>query len=198
MTLRFFYYTLKIENSQKEVRKVSSLKIVKVLVVGLLINFLFFSNISAEEEGLETFYIKIKISEKKLILIKNEKRIKEFPIAVPAGNYYPLPLTGKITEIEYNPFWYPTEGTRRDYFRKWGVELPRIISPGHPQNAMGKVKFIIKFEDSFTPLVRIHGTNESDSIGKRITRGCVRLFNQDILELAKMIEGTKTFVRFEN
>jgi lipoprotein-anchoring transpeptidase ErfK/SrfK len=41
----------------------------------------------------------------------------------------------------------------------------------------------------------IHGTNDPSSIGKSVSRGCIRMFNQDVEELAKTIPiGTPVFI----
>ncbi|MBU2109538.1 L,D-transpeptidase [Patescibacteria group bacterium] len=73
--------------------------------------------------------------------------------------------------------------------RKGGVfkkiVLPEKIKPGDPRNAMG-----------IDPAIRIHGTNDKSSIGKRISRGCIRLRNEDILKLAEYIENKKIKVLF--
>jgi L,D-transpeptidase ErfK/SrfK len=42
----------------------------------------------------------------------------------------------------------------------------------------------------------IHGTNNPASIGKSVSHGCVRMYNQDVLELAKQIpNGTRVFIQ---
>jgi L,D-transpeptidase ErfK/SrfK len=42
----------------------------------------------------------------------------------------------------------------------------------------------------------IHGTNNPSSIGKSVSHGCVRMYNQDVLELAKQIpNGTSVFIQ---
>ncbi|WP_216827621.1 L,D-transpeptidase family protein [Alkalihalobacterium elongatum] len=42
----------------------------------------------------------------------------------------------------------------------------------------------------------IHGTNDPSSIGKAVSRGCIRMFNQDVEELARTIPiGTRVSVR---
>ncbi len=41
----------------------------------------------------------------------------------------------------------------------------------------------------------IHGTNNPSSIGKYVSHGCVRMYNQDVLELAKRIpNGTVVMI----
>lgn len=42
----------------------------------------------------------------------------------------------------------------------------------------------------------IHGTNDPSSIGKAVSKGCVRMYNQDVLELSSIVpNGTRVFIR---
>ncbi|GAX89358.1 L,D-transpeptidase [Effusibacillus lacus] len=42
----------------------------------------------------------------------------------------------------------------------------------------------------------IHGTNRPSSIGKRVSRGCIRMHNHDVVELAKKVPlGTQVTIR---
>lgn len=42
----------------------------------------------------------------------------------------------------------------------------------------------------------IHGTNDPSSIGKAVSKGCIRMFNQDVLELARTVpNGTRVLIR---
>jgi lipoprotein-anchoring transpeptidase ErfK/SrfK len=44
-------------------------------------------------------------------------------------------------------------------------------------------------------LYRIHGTNEPDSIGTRVSSGCIRLINQDVIDLYDRVHiGSKVVV----
>lgn len=151
--------------------------------------------------GSENFFlIQIEITKRKLTLFeiinKESREIKSWPVAVPAGRYYPLPLYGELKKIEFKPWWYPTKGTREAYFQKRGEELPVALKPGDPRNAMGEVKFIIQFDNFNFPL-RVHGTNDESSIGQAISRGCIRLRNTDILELAQIVQNKKTIFILE-
>lgn len=102
-----------------------------------------------------------------------------------------LPAHAEVTTITRNPWWYPTKKTQR------ANHVPSVIPPGSPHNAMGKCKIGLHFiSGRMNPLVRIHGTNASTSIGKRVSRGCIRMHNKDILALADIIEGAHTHVRF--
>jgi len=155
------------------------------------------SGLSANEHD---YLLEVRINERILVFYelnrKEKKELQRFPIAVPVRvAYLPLPLTGEVKKIQINPWWYPTAGTRTAYFKKNGEVLPAVIEPGNPKNAMGKAKIEFQFENLNLP-IRIHGTNDPSSIGKRITRGCIRMQNEDILSLIKIIKDKKTQVIF--
>lgn len=41
----------------------------------------------------------------------------------------------------------------------------------------------------------IHGTNNPASIGKAVSKGCIRMYNEDVLELASLVpNGTEVFI----
>lgn len=51
------------------------------------------------------------------------------------------------------------------------------------------------FEDGRDTLYRLHGTNEPHSIGKAVSSGCIRLINQDIIDLYNRVPvGTRIVV----
>lgn len=42
----------------------------------------------------------------------------------------------------------------------------------------------------------IHGTDSPSSIGKKVSHGCVRMHNKDVLELSKLVPiGTKVIIK---
>ncbi|KUO67157.1 MAG: hypothetical protein APF84_15875 [Gracilibacter sp. BRH_c7a] len=46
------------------------------------------------------------------------------------------------------------------------------------------------------PRYGIHGTNDPQSIGKMISKGCIRMYNEDVLELSRIIPiGTTITIR---
>jgi len=147
----------------------------------------------------QDYLIRVDFDEYKLFLINDVGIIiAAYPVAIPgfAPNY--LPAYGVVAGIEKRPHWYPTEKTRTHYLEAYGIELPKIVEPDDPLNAMGMVQIIIKFDTmDVNPLIRIHGTNDDASIGRRVTSGCIRLHNKDILELIGLIEGKQVRVLFE-
>lgn len=46
------------------------------------------------------------------------------------------------------------------------------------------------------PHYGIHGTNNPSSIGGYVSKGCIRMFNRDVLELASLVPvGTQVLIR---
>ncbi len=169
------------------------------LLIGALVLFLSISvwagNVLAQDN-----FKTIRIDFKKMILSfesDNDGTVLKFPVALPRKNP-PLPAKGFVKKVEVGAMWYPTQKTREYYLRTKKTELPKAIPPGHPLNAMGKGKITVVFEgQGIDPAVRIHETNDSHSIGMRVTRGCIRLKNEDFLKLAKFIEKEKVIVILE-
>lgn len=57
----------------------------------------------------------------------------------------------------------------------------------HPQKGSFGPKFI-RLECPVTSQIGIHGTSSPGSLGKRVSHGCIRISNDNILELAKHVE----------
>jgi lipoprotein-anchoring transpeptidase ErfK/SrfK len=54
------------------------------------------------------------------------------------------------------------------------------------------------FQGGKDTLFRIHGTNEPESIGKNVSSGCIRLLNQDVIDLFNRVPvGSKVVVLSE-
>ena len=61
------------------------------------------------------------------------------------------------------------------------MHVPDYVSPG-PQNPMGACAMYL-FEGNKDTLYRIHGTNQPESIGSAIPSGCIRMTNEDVIDL---------------
>lgn len=164
-------------------------KLVLVQLLFWAFSYCFASNISKT--------IKVNFSKKTLTVeINNKEKEAEFLVALPQKDPK-LPVHGKVIKVVLDPVWHPTDQTRKAYYLKKKIELPKVIPPRHPLNALGIGAIYIDWEEGFNPLIRIHGTNDPKSIGQRITRGCIRLKNEDFLKLKDLIQGYETFVVFE-
>jgi lipoprotein-anchoring transpeptidase ErfK/SrfK len=92
---------------------------------------------------------------------------------------------GNMTEW---PSWTPTAGEHE----RLGA-IPSFVSGG-PHNPMG-ARALYLFANGKDTLFRIHGTNQPEYIGSAISSGCIRLTNEDVIDLynrAKM--GTPVVV----
>ena len=58
-----------------------------------------------------------------------------------------------------------------------------LLVPG-PQNPMG-ARAMYLFEGNKDTLYRIHGTNQPEYIGQAISSGCIRMTNEDVIDLYK-------------
>ena len=58
---------------------------------------------------------------------------------------------------------------------------------GGPQNPLG-ARALYLYEGNKDTLYRIHGTNEPRSIGKAVSSGCIRMLNQDVMDLFERVE----------
>ena len=46
--------------------------------------------------------------------------------------------------------------------------------------------------DSYARYIYIHGTPEEWLLGKKASKGCIRMSNSDVIELYDLLEGTET------
>ena len=56
--------------------------------------------------------------------------------------------------------------------------LPRWVPGGHPMNPLG-VRALYLGSSAY----RIHGTDAPWTIGTAVSKGCIRMYNQDVLDL---------------
>jgi lipoprotein-anchoring transpeptidase ErfK/SrfK len=87
----------------------------------------------------------------------------------------------KVGRKEEWPTWRPTA----DIKRRLG-NIPDQVSPG-PHNPMG-ARALYLYEGSRDTLYRIHGTNQPEYIGRAISSGCIRMTNEDVIDLYNRIE----------
>jgi lipoprotein-anchoring transpeptidase ErfK/SrfK len=53
---------------------------------------------------------------------------------------------------------------------------------GGPDNPLG-ARALYLYRDGHDTYFRLHGTNEPQSIGHAVSSGCIRLLNQDVIDL---------------
>ncbi|MBR0870764.1 L,D-transpeptidase [Bradyrhizobium tropiciagri] len=91
---------------------------------------------------------------------------------------------GSMTEW---PAWHPTPGE----ISRLGV--PTFVAPG-PDNPMGS-RAMYLYSGGKDTLFRIHGTNQPEYIGASISSGCIRMTNEDVIDLYNRVKlGTMVVV----
>lgn len=128
--------------------------------------------------------IVINLSEMRLFYFSGHRRHKlvyTFPIGIgdegtntPTGNF-------KIVQKIVKPNWHVPASIRKER-----PELPAIVPPG-PENPLGNYALRLSNMSYL-----IHGTNKPFAVGRRVTRGCIRLYPEDIHKLFNIVPiGTK-------
>jgi lipoprotein-anchoring transpeptidase ErfK/SrfK len=138
------------------------------------------NNLVANDSNTLPLHLKISLSDRQVTLYRGKTQIKSYPIAVgrqgwetPIGNFHILNMLKNPTWI--NPF---TE---------------KAIPGGHAKNPLGN--YWIGFWTDGKNWVGFHGTPNPDSIGKAVSHGCIRMYNQDIKELFHQVDlGTPVTV----
>jgi lipoprotein-anchoring transpeptidase ErfK/SrfK len=87
--------------------------------------------------------------------------------------------TAQITSKRDKPAWSPPAEVKRDR-----PHLPDVIPGGAPNNPMGVAALVLSL-----PEIAIHGTSASmrRSIGTAASYGCIRMLNEDILDLSARV-----------
>ena len=118
--------------------------------------------------------VRIDISDRRLYVEENGEQIASYGVAVGTGSH-PTPRGAFSTRrIIWNPRWVPPDAA-------W-AKKERVREPGDPKNPMGRVKIFFREPDYY-----IHGTNAESSIGTAASHGCVRMRNEEVIELARMM-----------
>ncbi|MGL4311422.1 MAG: L,D-transpeptidase [Paracoccaceae bacterium] len=91
------------------------------------------------------------------------------------------------------PSWQPTQNMIRTEPEKYAQYAAGL--PGGLENPLG-ARALYLYRGGRDTYYRIHGTIEPSSIGRATSAGCIRLFNQDAIDLFNRIPtGTQVHVR---
>jgi L,D-transpeptidase ErfK/SrfK len=99
-----------------------------------------------------------------------------FPIGIGREGYEtPLGVTKIVRKKKY-PVWYPGPSAHAD-----DPTLAAAVKPG-PDNPLGTRALYLAIHSYL-----IHGTNLPYGVGRRSSRGCVRLYNGDVEKLFELV-----------
>ncbi len=131
---------------------------------------------------------------RKLYFVMEGGRAMSYPIAV-GREGLSFRGTGVIGRKAEWPSWQPTANmirTRPDLYAAYAGGLP-----GGLQNPLG-ARALYLYRGGRDTMFRIHGTSDAASVGYATSAGCIRLFNQDAIDLYNRApNGTLVKVRTE-
>ena len=118
---------------------------------------------------------------------ENEEKIKSYIVSTGKDSIKKPLGVGRISQISLNPVWYPTTDTKKSFAKK-GIVLPNIVPPNHKYNYMGMAKLNLTHSVDGNTTYRIHGTLNEKTLGSNESAGCIRMRNNDVVELAILVE----------
>ena len=110
---------------------------------------------------------------------KGQNVVHTYPLGIGREGWNSPIATTTIVGKTPNPAWYPPKSIREEHAAE-GDPLPMVV-PAGPDNPLGPFKFSLG-----TTGYLIHGSNKKFGIGMRVSHGCFRMLNNNVLELAKM------------
>ena len=105
-----------------------------------------------------------------------------YPIGIgKMGKMIPI-INTAITRKAKDPAWIPPDDIR-EFNMEQGVVLPRVMPPG-PDNPLGPYAIYMR-----VPTYLFHSTIFPESIGKRASFGCIRMYESDIKDFFPSVSG---------
>ena len=128
--------------------------------------------------------IVVRTSERRLYYVMGDGRAIRYPVGVGKASKQWTGTT-RIDGKYVRPAWSPPKEVKRDK-----PSLPDVIPGGSPRNPMGAAAMTLAGGE-----YAIHGTNVPSSIGGFVSYGCIRMFNQDVVDLYSRVSvGTTVMV----
>ena len=129
----------------------------------------------------------VSFGDRRLYHITKDGQAMSYPIAIPREQSR-WQGTTTVSMKRENPDWRPTPEMLRE-----NPKLPSWVPGGHPMNPLG-VRALYLGSSTY----RIHGTDAPWTIGQNVSKGCIRMFNEDVIDLyPKVPTGTKVVVTWE-
>ena len=132
----------------------------------------------------------VSFGDRRLYHVTSKGKAISYPIAVPRAQSRWQGVE-RVSYKKVNPTWTPTREMRQE-----NPKLPRVVAGGHPRNPLGNRAIYLG-----STLYRIHGTDAPWTIGKNVSRGCIRMHNAHVGELYNKVRTgmkvTATWKRYQ-
>src|SRR5690242_187282 len=139
----------------------------------------------AHVNGYSAGTIVIKTHQRRLYYILDGGAAIRYPVGVGRAG---MTWTGTayIDGKYIKPAWSPPDMIKRENPR-----IPDVIPSGSPANPMGEAAMTLSGGGQYA----IHGTNNPRSIGRFVSHGCFRMYNNDVMDLYNHVSlGTPVVV----
>lgn len=129
----------------------------------------------------------VSFGDRKLYWVHSKGEAISYPIAVPREQSRWAGVSS-VSSKRVNPGWTPTPEMRRE-----NPKLPTYVPGGHPQNPLGPRALYLG-----ASMYRIHGTDAPWTIGTAASKGCIRMYSEDVVDLYPRVPvGTKVTVTWK-
>lgn len=126
-----------------------------------------------------------------LYLVESSSRARRYAIAV-GREGLEFKGTGKIGDKQEWPRWIPTLDMQKREPAKYGQYKDGM--PGGPENPLG-ARAMYVYQGGKDTHIRIHGTNQPQTIGTNSSNGCFRMINEHVMDLYRRVKvGTDVIV----
>ena len=134
----------------------------------------------------------INTAERKLYKILGDGRAIQYGVGVGRAGFEWSGIARVGAKREWPDWRPPAEMIERELV-KYGRRLPDVM-PGGPNNPLG-ARALYLYKGNRDTLYRIHGTNNPASIGYAQSSGCIRMMNDEVIDLFNRTPiGTKVIV----
>ena len=132
--------------------------------------------------------IVVSLAERRLCYFPpGENIVQVFPLGIGQLGLETPVTTTRVSQKIPNPTWTPTPGIRARSLEQ-GIKLPPVV-PAGPNNPLGR--FALRLGVGHGEYL-IHGTSAPDSVGLRVSSGCMRMNAPDIKALFEQVRvGTR-------
>jgi lipoprotein-anchoring transpeptidase ErfK/SrfK len=123
--------------------------------------------------------IVVNVPQRRLYLVQGGGKALRYGVGVGRAEGVTFRGTAVIGRKEKWPHWTPTANMMAaiPMYRSYAGGMN-----GGPENPLGP-RALYLYRDGRDTFFRLHGTIEPETIGHAVSSGCIRLFNQDIIDL---------------
>ena len=135
----------------------------------------------ANASALEPTRLEIDISSRTVAFYLGNMEVERYPIAIGRSGWETPKGRFKVLQMQENPNWINPLTNKK-------------VPAGDPKNPLGG--YWIGFWTDGRDWVGFHGTPDRQSVGKAVSHGCIRMYNEDIEQLFYQVSpGTQVIVK---